>query len=124
AEPRPIRINEIVASTKNLLQRLIGEQIELVILLDSVPDSGAGLVLADPAQLRQILLNLVLNARDAMPHGGKITLSTRAGEFPRANFPSEFPGEVSIEASSNAALGSVRRAGSVVGTCTGCRMDA
>src|SRR5437899_6125903 len=68
AEPRPIRINEIVASMKNLLQRLIGEQIELVILLDSVPDSGAGLVLADPAQLRQILLNLVLNARDAMPH--------------------------------------------------------
>src|SRR6266436_8592199 len=95
AEPRPIRINEIVASTKNLLQRLIGEQIELVILLDSVPDSGAGLVLADPAQLRQILKNLVLNARDAMPHGGKIILSTRTGEFPMAYFPSEFAGEAS-----------------------------
>src|SRR5882762_2802041 len=94
AEPRPIRINEIVDSTKNLLQRLIGEQIELLIMLDS----GTGLVLADPAQMRQILLNLVLNARDAMPHGGKITLSTRAGEFPRADFPGESAGDVSSKA--------------------------
>ena len=120
AEPRPIRINEIVASTKNLLQRLIGEQIELVILLDS----GAGLVLADPAQLRQILLNLALNARDAMPHGGKITLSTRAGEFPGSKFPEEFPGEISSEVSSKAALWSARRAVSLVVKDNGCGMDA
>src|SRR6202171_3554492 len=120
AEPRPIRIDEIVASTKNLLQRLIGEQIELVIMLDS----GAGLVLADPAQMRQILLNLVLNARDAMPHGGKITLSTRAGEFPRANFPSEFPCEMSGEASSKAAPRSARRAVSLVVKDNGCGLDA
>jgi two-component system cell cycle sensor histidine kinase/response regulator CckA len=120
AEPRPIRVDEIVASTKNLLQRLIGEQIELVIMLDS----GAELVLADPAQMRQILLNLVLNARDAMPHGGKITLSTRAGEFPRANFPSEFPCEMSGEASSKAAPGSARRAVSLVVKDNGCGMDA
>jgi len=119
AEPRPILINEIVASTKNLLQRLIGEQIELLILLDS----GVGLVLADPAQLRQILLNLVLNARDAMPHGGKITLSTRAGEFSGANFPSEFPGGVSGDVSSKAAPGSVRRAFSLVVKDNGCGMD-
>jgi PAS domain S-box-containing protein len=78
AEPRPIAINEIVASTNNLLQRLIGERIELVTVLDA----EAGRVLADPAQLRQILLNLVLNARDAMPKGGIITLSTRVAEFP------------------------------------------
>ncbi len=120
AEPRPIRINEIVASTKNLLQRLIGEQIELVIMLDS----GAGLVLADPAQLRQILLNLVLNARDAMPHGGSITLSTRAGEFPGSTFPGELHSEISGEASSKAAPGSPRRAVSLVVKDNGCGMDA
>jgi PAS domain S-box-containing protein len=101
ADPRPVKINEVVASTKNLLQRLIGEQIQLVLNLDKFPvnilnpsrvamiDSAlhgdAGLVFVDPAQLRQILLNLVLNARDAMPHGGKIRLRTRGTEFPGAS---------------------------------------
>ena len=111
AEPHPIRVNEVVASTENLLQRLIGEQIELVVVLDSVLDSGAGLVLADPVQLRQILMNLVLNARDAMPQGGKIRLITRAGEF-----PSEFP--------NSAKPGSARRAVSLAVQDNGCGMDA
>jgi len=115
AEPRPILINEIVASTKNLLQRLLGEQIELVIVLGS----GAGLVLADPAQLRQILMNLVLNARDAMPQGGKIRLITRAAKFPRES-SDEFPGEVS----SKAEPGSARRAVSLAVKDNGCGMDA
>ncbi len=115
AEPRPIRINEIVASTENLLRRLIGEQIELAIVLDSALDSGAGLVLADPAQLRQILLNLALNARDAMPQGGTIRLSTRAAEF---------PGEVPDEVSSSAAPGSARRAVSLTVKDNGCGMNA
>jgi len=111
AEPRPIPINEIVASTKNLLQRLIGEQIELVIVLDS----GAGLVRADPAQLRQILMNLVLNARDAMPQGGKIRLITRTAKFPR---------ESSGLVSSKAEPGSARRAVSLAVKDNGCGMDA
>ena len=115
AEPRAVRINEIVASSKNLLQRLIGEQIELVIMLDPVLDSkldsGAGLVLADPAQLRQVLLNLVLNARDAMPQGGTITVSTSAAEFPG-------------EGSSQTERGSARPAVSLLVRDNGCGMDA
>jgi signal transduction histidine kinase len=107
AEPRPIPINEIVTSTKNLLQRLVGEQIELVTELDS----GAGQVFADPAQLRQILMNLVLNARDAMAQSGKIRLSTRAAELSR-----EFSGE--------AEAGSARRAVSLVVKDNGCGMNA
>jgi PAS domain S-box-containing protein len=118
AEPRAIRINEIVASSKNLLQRLVGEQIELVVVLDPVLDSvldsgldsGAGLVLADPAQLRQILLNLVLNARDAMPQGGTIRLSTSAAKLPSEVF-------------SKTAPGSARRAVSLVVSDNGCGMD-
>jgi two-component system, cell cycle sensor histidine kinase and response regulator CckA len=119
AEPRPVPINEIVASTKNLLQRLIGEQIELVIALDSGFDSGAGLVLADPAQLRQILLNLVLNARDAMPRGGKILLITRAAEF-----PTEFLGDFASSFAINAGPGSARRAVSLAVKDDGCGMNA
>jgi PAS domain S-box-containing protein len=76
AVARPVVINEVVASTNNLLHRLIGERIELV----SVLDPEAGRVLIDPAQLRQILMNLVLNARDSMSVGGTITLSTRLAE--------------------------------------------
>jgi PAS domain S-box-containing protein len=91
AELRPVAINEIVASTENLLRRLIGEQIELVTALDS----GVGPVLADPGQVRQVLLNLVLNARDAMPEGGKIRLITRA-----VKFPAKSPADISSRASS------------------------
>src|SRR5271169_1010668 len=116
AEPRLILINEVVASTKNLLQRLIGEQIELVLRLDDAldpcPGAGPGRVLADPAQLRQILLNLVLNARDAMPLGGKISLSTRATEFPGAATPGD------------AAPRLPRRAISLAVKDNGCGMDA
>jgi len=122
-EIRPTPINEIVASTKNLLRRLLGERIELIIVLDSALDSAldldAGLVLADPAQLRQIILNLVLNARDAMPHGGKIALITRAAEF-----PSQPPDELSFRSLDNFEPGAARRAVSLVVKDNGCGMDA
>src|ERR1035437_8942416 len=118
AEPRPISINEVVAASKNLLLRLIGEPIELVVVLDPrldpALDSGAGLVLADPAQLRQILLNLVLNARDALAQGGTITLSTRAAKFPEAS-----TGGLSSKSEGE----SRRRAVSLVVRDNGCGMD-
>ncbi len=72
-EPVPIVIGEIIAGTRNLLRRLIGEHVELVMSLESREQ----MVLADPGQIRQLLLNLVLNARDALPHGGRITVTTR-----------------------------------------------
>jgi two-component system cell cycle sensor histidine kinase/response regulator CckA len=61
-------LNEVVEGMRNLLVRLIGENIELKLKLDS----GLGLVKIDPVQAQQILLNLVLNARDALPCGGHI----------------------------------------------------
>ena len=82
-QPRPVQLNEVIASTENLLRRLIGEQIELQTILGPKP----GAVLADPAQLRQVLLNLALNARDAMPNGGRITVRTQAKRMPGRNEP-------------------------------------
>jgi two-component system cell cycle sensor histidine kinase/response regulator CckA len=78
--PRPVHLNEVLASTQKLLRRLIGEQIEL----QTFPGADLGTVLADPAQLRQIVLNLALNARDAMPQGGRITISTSATTLPES----------------------------------------
>jgi len=81
--PRPVLLNDVVSSMQNLLRRLIGEQIDLV--ADLAPQLGT--VMADMVQLRQVLLNLVLNARDAMPQGGRITVSTRAGNLPGSGAP-------------------------------------
>jgi len=72
SESRLLSLNEIAEGMRNLLVRLIGENIELRFHLDS----NLGLVKMDPTQSQQILLNLVLNARDAMPGGGQITIET------------------------------------------------
>jgi two-component system, cell cycle sensor histidine kinase and response regulator CckA len=75
--PRVLNLNTIVTEMRNMLMRVIGENIELA----SVLDPGLGLVKADPSQMEQIFLNLVINSRDAMLRGGKITLETRNTEL-------------------------------------------
>jgi two-component system cell cycle sensor histidine kinase/response regulator CckA len=72
-QPRPLDLNAIVADTHKMLGRLIGENIEVVLK----PTPGLGTVNADPGQVEQIVLNLAINARDAMPHGGILTFETR-----------------------------------------------
>lgn len=72
-QPRPLSLNEIAEGMRNLLVRLIGENIELQLRLDP----ALGLIRMDSTQAQQILLNLVLNARDAMPRGGQIAIETR-----------------------------------------------
>jgi PAS domain S-box-containing protein len=84
--PKIFDLNAVLASMDGMLQRLIGEDIDLV----SVQDPTLGRVKADPGQMEQVIMNLVVNARDAMPRGGKLTLETtnieiresyRAGEI-------------------------------------------
>ncbi len=70
--PRVLDLNDGVRAVEPMLHRLISERIQLQLLLDP----AAGRLRADPGQLDQILVNLVVNARDAMPEGGRITVET------------------------------------------------
>jgi len=84
-QPQVIEVNAMVTSVEDMLRRLIGEDIALTLRL--APD--AGWVKSDPAQIEQVIINLALNARDAMPGGGQLTVETdvlhleveQAGEF-------------------------------------------
>jgi two-component system cell cycle sensor histidine kinase/response regulator CckA len=71
-EPRVIDLNHLILEMDALLQRLIGEDIELVTL----PAANLGSVKADAGQLEQVVINMAVNARDAMPSGGKLTIET------------------------------------------------
>src|SRR5438552_3941148 len=76
-EPKVLDPNVMVADMDKLLRRLIGEDVELRTIL--APDVGA--VRADPGQLEQVIVNLAVNARDAMPKGGKLTIETANAEL-------------------------------------------
>ena len=71
-QPRVLDLNGVVASTKKMLERLIGDDVNLTTVLAPLVDR----VNVDPGQVEQVIVNLVLNARDAMPRGGRITIET------------------------------------------------
>ena len=75
--PQVIDLNRVVLDLEPMLRRLIGEDLDLEV----VTDRRLGAVKADPGQLGQIIMNLVVNARDAMPQGGRLTLKTAPVDF-------------------------------------------
>ena len=81
--PRTISLNELLGNLERMLRRLIGEDIELLFLLS--PQAAA--VRADPAHIEQVVVNLSINARDAMPHGGRLIIENRRRPRGRALRP-------------------------------------
>ncbi len=71
-QPEILDLNEVLTRVHTLLRRLIGEDIDLV----TEPGEDLDRVMADPGQIEQVIMNLALNARDAMPQGGKLTIET------------------------------------------------
>jgi two-component system cell cycle sensor histidine kinase/response regulator CckA len=71
-EPKVMDLNEVLTSMDKMLQRILGEDVSLV----SLTTKSSGRVKVDPSHIEQVILNLVVNARDAMPTGGKLTIET------------------------------------------------
>jgi hypothetical protein len=90
-EPKPLDLNAVVTESEKMLRRLLREDIELVAELDP----SLGMVMADPGQLHQVLMNLVVNAREAMHRGGRLTIetaNTEVDEVCAAGHPEILPG--------------------------------
>jgi two-component system cell cycle sensor histidine kinase/response regulator CckA len=103
-EPKVLDLNAVVSDTEKMLRRLIGEDI----ILTYVPSPSAERVKVDPGQLEQILMNLAVNARDAMPQGGRITIETRSvtlDELYAQSHPDARPGEYAMLAVSDTGCG-------------------
>ena len=84
-QPRVINLNTVVTDMNKMLHRLIGEDIELHIDLDP----SLGLVMTDPDQMAQVIMNLVVNARDAMPQGGLLTIETENTKIEESGGPQD-----------------------------------
>jgi len=103
-EPRPLDINTIVTDAKRMLHRLIGEDIELTTTLDPLLPQ----VMADPDQIRQVILNLVFNARDAMPDGGRLHIATASVDLDArvvASHPDAVPGNYVVMTITDSGIG-------------------
>jgi PAS domain S-box-containing protein len=106
-EPRTLNLNTIIQDIEKMLRRLVGEDIEMQLVLS--PNNCS--VKADRSQIEQVILNLVVNARDAMPNGGKLTIETGNWELDRSTVlrhPYVIPGPYAM----------------LKVTDTGCGMDA
>ena len=88
-EPTILNLNTLVSDMEKMLPRLIGEDIQLNLALDL----GIGQVKADPGQIEQVVMNLAVNARDAMPDGGKLTIQTANADIDAA-FVREHTGSI------------------------------
>jgi CheY-like chemotaxis protein len=86
-QPRTIDLNGVVSDTAAMLRQLIGEHIHLV----TKPAAARGVVRIDPGQIQQVIMNLTVNARDAMPGGGTLTIET-ANVTADQTFAGEHPG--------------------------------
>src|SRR4030042_3667419 len=71
-QPQTVNLNSILMDTDKMIRRIMGEQIDFITL----PGKDLGTVKVDPGLFEQVLVNLVVNARDAMPHGGKLIIET------------------------------------------------
>jgi len=103
-EPRVLELNAIVGNIERMLARLIGEDIEFRTELDP----NVGRIKADPGQLEQVIMNLAVNARDALPNGGKLTITTSSvllSERHRKNFPGLHPGKHVLLSVSDTGIG-------------------
>ena len=91
-QPTVLNLNAVIAEVENMVRRLIGDDIEVRTLL--APDLEN--VNADPSQMEQVIINLCVNARDAMPHGGRIMIETKNAhidEFAASQHPPLKPGQ-------------------------------
>lgn len=102
--PRVLDLNSVIENLRHMIERLIGEDVDFA----TVPHDGLNMVRADLGQVEQIIMNLVVNARDAMPQGGKLTIETAniAFDGPYAtSHPPSLPGEYVMIAVSDTGTG-------------------